>query len=460
MTNKISYLLLIILLGTVLPSCKKLIEIPANPKDQLSKDRVFSDSANIIAAVAGVYSDYGVSSSYSPGFASGAITVYTGLTADELMPGSDVFGAPPFYNNAILPDNSSVRAMWSAAYKSIFEINLCLEGIAGTSAISEGLKRQLTGELKVNRAFCYFNMVNLWGGVPVIASTDYKATQHIPRASGDDVFSFILTDLVDAQKNLLPDYPSAGHARPNLYTAQALLAKVYLYLGQYDNSVKAANSVINSNRYSLPALSKVFLNGSPEAIWQLPANGTYRATPEGSAFIPYNSTTTPNYLLSPNLVNAFETGDQRKLDWTAFNTIGGAAMYYPAKYKNVEAGQTPVEDYMFLRLADLYLIRAEALARKGNVSDALSDLNDVRNRAGLADLNTASQQDAIKAILHERQVELFCEWGNRWFDLKRTQTIDAVLSAEKSSWKPTAALFPIPTAELQANTSLIPNPGY
>src|SRR6187402_114657 len=84
--------------GAVFTSCKKLIEIPSNPRNQLSTSRVFSDSADIIAAIAGVYSDYGVSSSYSVGFASGAITVYTGLAGDELIPGSDIYGAPPFYS--------------------------------------------------------------------------------------------------------------------------------------------------------------------------------------------------------------------------------------------------------------------------------------------------------------------------------------------------------------------------
>lgn len=445
----------------LLASCKKLIELPANPPNQLSSNRVFSDSADIIAAIAGVYSDFGLAYSYSPTFGSGAITIYAGLTADELVPGSNIYAAPPFYSNALLPDNTNNASMWSGGYKSIFDVNICLEGISGSTAISAALKRQLTGELKVTRAFCYFNMVNLWGGVPLITSTDYKATQSLPRASADSVLGFIVSDLKDAVNNLTFAYPSAGRARPNLYVAQALLSKVYLYLGRYQEAIDAATAVIDAPGYGLTtSLADVFLAGSTEAIWQLPAVGNYYATPEAAAIIPYSSASVPNYVLSSYLLNAFEADDLRKTSWTGFTTVDATNYYYPAKYKNTSPGQQPVEDYMFLRLADILLVRAEALAQSNKVTEALADLKLVRTRAGLGDVNTASQAAALDAIMHERQVELFCEWGNRWYDLKRTKTIDAVLGAEKTGWKPTAALYPIPTAERQANPFLTQNPGY
>lgn len=451
----------VIILVSLLASCRKLIELPANPPNQLSANRVFSDSADIVAAVAGVYSDFGLAYTYSPTFGSGAITIYTGLSADELAPGSNLYAAPIFYNNAILPDNTSNASLWSNGYKSVFDVNICLEGISGSNAISPALKRQLTGELKVTRAFCYFNMVNLWGPIPIVTSTDYKTTQSIPRASKDSVYNFIVSDLSDAVNNLTPAYPSAGRARPNLYVAQALLSKVCLYLGRYQQAIDAATAVIASPAYSLePTLTDVFLDGSTEAIWQLPALGSYYATPEAAAIIPYSSASVPNYVLSPYLLDAFGTGDQRKTSWTGFTTVGTTDYYYPAKYKNTSPGQQPIEAYMFLRLADILLVRAEALAQNGDVTNALADLNKVRARAGLPAVGTTSPADVLNAILHERQVELFCEWGNRWFDLRRTKTIDAVLGDEKTSWKPSAALYPIPTAERQANPFLTQNPGY
>jgi tetratricopeptide (TPR) repeat protein len=453
-----SALAITILLFVLTISCTKLIEIPSNPKNQLASERVFSDSTNIIAAVVGVYSNFATTSSY-PQFASGLITINTGLTADELVVGPNASGVTEFYENTILPDNSTIRSMWSDAYRNIFQINLCLEGITGTSAISNKLKGQLIGELKAVRALYYYHMINLWGAVPIIKSTDYSVTQKAGRSPVAEVLSFILADLTEAQQALTDTYPSAGRRRPNLFVAQALLSKVYLYLGQYQNAVTAANSVIAAPLYQLEPLNKVFLSGSKEAIWQLPANGTYQQTPEGASFIPFRSDYQPDYSLSQQLLDAFEVDDPRQTVWTAVNTVGTKDYFYPYKYKNNSPDQTPVEDYMILRLADIYLVRAEALAQLDRYPEALADLNKIRDRAeDRIDISTAGKADLIRAILHERQVELFCEWGNRWIDLKRTNTVDAVLGAAKPTWKPRAALFPIPINEIQANPNLTPNP--
>lgn len=453
-----SHFYVIALVGLILTSCRKLIEIPSNPTNQLSVGRVFADSSDIIAAVAGVYSNFATAASYAQ-FASGLITINTALAGDELVVGPNAFGAVDFYNNAVLPDNSSIRSMWSDAYKNIFQMNLCIERIASTTVISDKLKRQLVGELKVDRALYYYHMINLWGAVPLITSTDYKLTQSAPRSPVADVLKLILSDLKDAEQNLTAAYPSAGRKRPNLYVAQALLSKVYLYLGQYQEAIDAASSVIASPLYKLEALDAVFLSGSTEAIWQLPAIGTYQQTPEAAAFVPYSSDYQPDYMLSPQLLDAFEPGDPRLASWTGINTVQGENYYYPFKYKNISSDQTPVEDYMVLRLADIYLVRAEAFAQLEKYPGAMADLNTVRDRAAdRTDIDKNVKADALAAIWHERQVELFCEWGNRWIDLKRTKTIDAVLAAEKPSWKPTAALFPIPLNEIQANPFLEQNP--
>jgi hypothetical protein len=164
------------------------------------------------------------------------------------------------------------------------------------------------------------------------------------------------------------------------------------------------------------------------------------------------------------LLNAFEAGDQRVGAWLGTTVVnqgnGDSTYYYPYKYKNTTAAAATVEDYMILRMGDLYLIRAEALAQQNKLDSAVTDLNEVRARAGLAATTAVTQPDVLSAILHERQTELFCEWGNRWFDLKRTQTIDAVMGVEKPGWKSSDALYPIPLQELQTNPFLVQNPGY
>jgi starch-binding outer membrane protein, SusD/RagB family len=454
----LTFLLFLSLLSV---SCRKLISIPPNPPSEIPQTQVFADSADIQAAVAGIYANFKTSGA-SASWVNGAITISGGLSADEIL-GTSSYDqlAPQFYKNAVLIDNSTVATMWKQAYLDLYQMNVCLEGIAGTTAISDSLKRLLTGQIKVVRALYYFNMVNLWGGVPVVTSSDYAANANLPRATADSVYSRIKADLMDATTLLPVQYLSAGRSRPNLYTAEALLAKVYLYRQDWDNAAIMAGNVINSGVYSLETNpNNVFLHGSNEAIWQLPATGQNYQTVEGYTFnLGYSRT--PGYVMTSFLLNAFETGDLRKTDWIGSSVNLGTTYYYPHKYKNRAATATPVEDYMVLRLGELYLILAEALAQKNQLNDAVTSLNTVRSRAGLAGSTAATQTDVLNAILHERQTELFCEWGNRWYDLKRTGTVDAVLGPEKPGiWQPYAALYPVPKAEILTNSFLIQNTGY
>jgi hypothetical protein len=119
-----------------------------------------------------------------------------------------------------------------------------------------------------------------------------------------------------------------------------------------------------------------------------------------------------------------------------------------------------VEDFMVFRLGEQYLIHAEAAAELGNLGTAISDLNTVRARAGLSATTASTQADLLTAIMHERQVELFCEWGNRWLDLNRTGTAGTVLNAEKGGFQSFMALYPVPFSQIQVNTLLTQNPGY
>jgi hypothetical protein len=149
-------------------------------------------------------------------------------------------------------------------------------------------------------------------------------------------------------------------------------------------------------------------------------------------------------------------------DWLGQMVVNGNTLYYPHKYKNIQASSPTTEDYMILRLAEQYLIRAEASAELGNGAAALADVNIVRARAGLpaSTADPASQTAVLNAIMHERQVELFTEWGHRWYDLKRTNQAGTVLGAEKTGWTADAALYPVPVAQLQNDVNLKQNPGY
>jgi hypothetical protein len=275
---------------------------------------------------------------------------------------------------------------------------------------------------------------------------------------------------------LLPsDYSEGGgeRIRANKWAATALLARVYLYLDSFANAEAQATAIINnSSLFSLDTLNGVFLANNQEAILQWQNNSSlnqnsYNATAEGNFMIPSDPTSQPNYYLTDQLLGAFESGDLRKIDWLDSTVYSGATYYYPYKYKvgpSQERANAPVtEYYAVLRLAEQYLIRAEARAQQSNLSGAISDLNIIRNRAGLDSLSTSlTQLQVLAAVAQERRIELFAEWGHRWLDLKRTKQVGAVFSTipYKSQYQPFQQLYPIPRGELQFDPNLRQNPGY
>jgi hypothetical protein len=189
-------------------------------------------------------------------------------------------------------------------------------------------------------------------------------------------------------------------------------------------------------------------------------------TAEGFAFVPFSPLMTPDFVLQNDLLDAFKANDERKNAWTKTGTINSQAYTYPFKYKTALGvpGAAKTEYNMVLRLAEQYLIRAEARAAEGKITgtnSAESDLNIIRNRAGLGSLTLVTATDAAQAIEQENRIEFFTEWGHRWLDLKRWGIANAVLTINKgASWQATDVLYPIPEEEILTNTSLTQNPGY
>ena len=454
----------VLIMVGLLASCKKLVEIPANPPSFITREQQFADSTSVMSVVAGVYT-YNQAKGF--GYSDGNFTIATGLSADELSTTQGASDQPQFYNYSLTPINSSIIALWQYPYQGLYQVNDVLEGIANNDKLSASFVNQITGEMKVLRALYYFNLVNIFGGVPLVTSTDYRVNSRLPRASVDAVYTQIVADLSDALNKLSPDYPSGVRYRPNLYTAKALLAKVYLYQGKWQAAYDEAYDIIGSNIYSLTEvpLNEVFLDGSEEAIWQIPAKNFYEQTAEAQNFIPSGGTT-PRYLVTPFLLNKFEAGDQRRHRWVGTRGVNGNPRSYPCQDRNRQATDLPLEGYMILRLAEVLLIRAEAAARLNNLAGALSDIDIIRERAGLegSTADVTSQEAVLNAVMHERQVELCFEWGNRWFDLKRNVTPSTsaatLLNAEKAGYTPEAALYPIPQEQRDLNTALNQNEGY
>lgn len=444
-------------------SCKKFIEGVGPPITEIVGTTVYANDLNATAVVTGIYSRM-VSNYY---FASGgfnSVTFLASLSADELTNYSvTIMSQRQFYENALLSTNGNIRdGLWNTMYQFIYSANALLEGLENSKDVTAATKAQLQGEAKFIRAFCYFYLVGLFGNVPLVMTTDHDKNAKIARSPSSQVYEQIISDLQIAQKKLSDAYNSFERARPNKWAATALLARVYLYKGDWVNAEAQATDVINNSMYKLDGLDSVFLMNSREAIWQLKPIQLGMNTQEALLLIltgppniggPFQSTA-----LSDHLLNAFVTGDKRKGSWIDSIEAGGKTYYFPHKYK---ATTPPTKEYsMVLRLAEQYLIRSEAAARQNKTAQARADLDVIRKRAGLPRTPARTRAALLQAIERERQVELFTEWGHRWLDLKRTERANVLLSAIKADWQLTDVLYPIPEDDIRRNPNMTQNPGY
>lgn len=461
--------------------CKKFVQI-SPPSTQLVTTNVFSNGNTATSAMIAIYSK--MFSNQESWF----MAQDQGLLADELTSHSTVVAQVEFYTNTMLPINNN--GDWDRAYNYIYQANAIIENLQNNGNINSSIAQQLTGESLFIRAFWHFYLANMYGDIPLVTTTDYTINASITRTAQMQVYNQIVKDLSEAEAMLNTNYVDATDTaitteriRPTKGAAEALLARVYLYKGKYDSAEACASNVINNSLYQLcvnlsPLMgaNSVFLKNSTETIWQLGTplpnvDNTLDAQYFNLAGAPstgtYNSVT-----ISPELLNSFEAGDLRKINWigtysTTRNPVN--TYYYPYKYHAVNTA-TLTEYTMVLRLAEQYLIRAEAEAQLNDLTDAATDLNVIRNRAGLANISdsiASSQTTLLSAVLHERQVELFTEWGHRWFDLIRTGTVNAVMGApgnicktKGGVWNPDSQLYPIPQTEITNDPNLTQNPGY
>jgi len=444
-------------------SCEQIVKVDP-PHNQLISQTVFDSETAAVSAINGLYSKMMQGNAQ---FGSSAITLLAGLSADEF------YNATPgiyseFADNAIASSNTVVRTnIWSQAYNLIYQANSIIEGVDRSSHLSSEVRNQLTGEGLFIRAFCHFYLVNLFGDIPLITTTNYLDNLSKPRSRKEDVYRQIENDLELSKTLLNNNYPQAERIRPNKWVATALLSRVYLYTNKLEQAVANASEVLARSEYSLEiSPANVFKRTSQEAIWQMapvqPGNNTW----EGILFIPFDNTI-PTYPLRTGLSNDFELHDARKIFWIDSKVINGVRYDFPAKYK-IRASSTVTEYYVVFRLAEQYLIRAEGFIRQGKITEGISDLNILRTRASNGSGNTLkpieqslSQEQALNVVLKERRIELFAEWGHRWFDLRRWGIADAIIKAQKNNdIKPSDLFFPIPSTEILRNPKLIQNEGY
>lgn len=452
-------MLLLALIG-LLSACAKFIDVD-QPASQLTTSTVFEDKATANAAMTEIYSkirDGGLLTGYPFGLSN-----LLGLYTDEMQYyGVSGTGQANFYNNALLPSDPELSGLWNSSYNQIYAANSVLEGVNKSTALPLADKQQLTGEALFVRALIHFYLLNSYGPIPYITTTDYKKNSTVLRMSEAAVYSQIKNDLEQAVDLLPRDYEGAERVRPNKGAAQAILARVCLYMELWEAAANAASAVLNqTDLYVWPtSLDLLFEKESGATIWQLMPAQAGRNTYEGNIFI-FAQGPPHTVAITGNLFNAFSNDDLRKTQWLKAVTDGTTTWYHAYKYKKQSNTASSAEYSIVLRMAEQYLIRAEARAHTGDLIGAKADLNKTRNLAGLGNTPASTAAQIIDAVLVERRLEFFTEYGHRFFDLKRTGKLNQVLSPSKPQWDTNDRLLPIPESELSLNPNLNPqNAGY
>jgi len=440
-------------------SCKKFVEIEP-PINSFVASTAYDNDDLVRSNIAGLHSYNFIVGS---GYYDTDSHLYPGMSADEISYYTAAYDE--FLNNAITDLNTTNRSMWSAPYKTIYQSNLMITALAKATTISAPVMQEALGTAKFFRGLAHMNLASLYGDVPIVLTTDVKETSAIPRSPRAQVYAQAIKDLTEAKAHF------KGITKTNLYANEksttAILARTYLYDKQWQNAANSAAELISGSlkgTLQLEDPAKVFQRVSRETILAISSDGSNKSsvnyTYAGTLYLPVLRTI---YNITPGLISAFEAGDLRRTNWVGTFTGTVGTTYYPFKYKLKAAPSNAAlaEDMVLIHLSEMYLIRAEALAQLDKPAEAVADINAVRLRSGLKALSTTLSKEAVLlAVEQERRVELFSE-GHRWIDLTRTGRADAVLGALKGSkWKSTAALYPIPSKEMELNPNLKQNPGY
>lgn len=432
--------------------------LSTTPYDRLPAEGAITDLATATAAMNGAYGALQSGSVYGLD-----VPLLGDLPSDNGRWAGTYQFLGEIVNNRIAADNPEVTDMWAGLYRQIDRDNVVIKAVPGITAIPEATRNSLVGQAHFLRALSYHNLVKFWGAVPTPTApvtTANDAAQYT-RTPVLDVYTLILDDLAKAE-TLIP--ANATDTRRATRTAvRALRARVLFYragvtganaAADYQAALDAANSVL-AGRDTLPVpYANLFTESgtnTTEDIFRVP-------------FTAAQSNSLGSYWLyagrheaepSANLNAAYEAGDLRKASSVGPRTSGSSRLQ-GLKYPTTAGTSHP----HVIRLAELVLIKAEVLARQGDLAGAVAEYNKVRIRAGLPKhvlgVNVTTQQQVLDAIVKERRIELALE-GDRWPDLVR---LGLAVSVRGLADRPGQALFPIPLREMNTSPGLTQNPGY
>ena len=485
---KLKYnLIAIALLGFSFSSCSDFLE--QNPQTDLSENDFYKTADDILSAVNGAYSSLQEGDIYGNWYVFGEIP--SDNTRNQLS--GSVTTQNEFDQFYIDTQNSMIANFWKAAYKVINRTNTILGRIDGIEINTE-LANRYKLECKFIRALMYFNLVRVYGDVPlVLKEISISESYDILREPKENVYNQIIADLKEAQ-DLPVSYSTAEDGRATQGAAKALLANVYMTLHKYAEAETILAEIINSGRYSLLENTPGSLNidgyknvfspvnhNSKEGIFEIQflKGGYGEGSNYANNFAPENSGTNVvavggtggNNIPEMDIYNAYEEGDLRRdfsmslgyydnrknNEWVESRYV---CKFMDVPYQNNDASN----NYPVIRYADVILMYAEALNQNGKTAEACKYLNMTRRRGfgyqttetSPVDLQTTDKAQFALMVEQERRVELAFE-NHRWFDLIRTGRAVEVMRSKGCSLNETNLICPIPQKQIDVNPKLTQN---
>ena len=453
-TNKYFQFICLLLTSLIFVECKDLEEKVYSAN---AESNFFTSDKDVTAALTGMYRPMQVCCG---GYGQAGTMVLNG-TSDEGT-GADFWGT---YDRLDYTSSSTgeIPDWWRSSYSSIAGANLIIDNKAKIEAIDntadKSISKAAIGEAKFWRGVLYFQLVQMFGGVPLRITQTKRADQtNIPKSTVDEVYAQVIADLKDAESNLPV---KAAKAKLSKWSATAYLAKVYLTRKDYPNALSKAKEVESSNNFTLaPKFTDVFdidkKNGSEDIL----AIQFVRVDGQGTRLDALSGWGITG--VEPSLYGKFDTTDTRRqiTFLEPKKPLSNQGKWVDPKKVS---GDGQANNFIVFRYADLILVKAEAENEvNGATPAAYVDVNKIRVRAGLKSLKAGLTKDQFRdAIMNERNLELALEQV-RWFDLKRTGRLKDVLTAAGlGKWNDKYLLFPIPQSEIDASNGLVKqNPGY
>lgn len=486
---KTVYLTLLLCTGLLISSCSEDF-LDLKPKTQLSVDDYFKTPEQFESAVNGAYSSLQEGNLYGNWYVLSEIP--SDNTSNQLS--GSVTDQDEFDKYYIRSTNPYIANFWNSSYMAINRINTVLNRIDGIK-IEKSVGDRYKLECKFLRGLLYFNLVRVFGDVPLVLNEiSISDSYAILRESKDKVYSQIIADLSEAESLPASYSEDVNKGRATSGAAKALLGKVYLTMKNYKDAETKLAEVITSNRYSLLENTSGSLNingyaaifnannhNNSESVFdvQFKKGGFGEGSNFPNTFAPENSgtnvvplgSTGGNNLPGDDMINSYEPGDLRK----GFSVASG---YYDARKNGawVESKyikkyfDTPYKDgdsnnnFPVIRFADVLLMYSEALNQNGKTADACTYLNKVRrrgfgyqsNEVSPVDINTTNKDLFLLKVEQERRVELAFE-GHRWFDLIRTDRAVVVMTAKGYKLNATNLICPVPQKQIDINPVITQN---